>query len=114
MANLQTVKIFPPIGIARVGNSPEFYIGPELPFPATPPVPSDGRYKDAQCRIRRQAQRFHLWGFFDDGTNRELSAADGAVQWTVHLANAKPQAAEGITIDPGPRTLNGPNDSATF
>ncbi len=114
MANLQTVKIFPSIGMARLGNSPEFYIGPELPFPAPPPVPPDGKYKDAQCRIRRQAQRFRLFGFFDDGTNRELTAADGTVQWTVHLANAKPQPAEGITIDPGSRTLSGPNDSATF
>ena len=39
MANLKTVKIFPPIGIARIGNSQEWYLGPELPFPAPPPVP---------------------------------------------------------------------------
>ena len=60
MPNLQTVKIFPPIGIARIGNSAEWFLGPELPFPASPTVPSDGNYKDNQCRIRRQAQRFHL------------------------------------------------------
>jgi hypothetical protein len=116
MANLTTVKIFPSIGIARLGNSPEWFIGPELPFPAPPLVPADGHYKDPQCRIRRQAQRFRLWGYFDDGSNRELTAVDGTVQWTVHLANAKAvfQGEAGGVIDPGPRTLNGPNDSATF
>lgn len=116
MANLKTVKIFPSIGIARIGNSPEWYLGPELPFPALPPAPADGKYKDNQCRIRRQAQRFRLWGYFDDGSDRELTAADGPVQWTVHLANAKAvfQGEAGGLIDPGPRTLNGVNDSATF
>jgi hypothetical protein len=80
MANLKTVKIFPPIGIARIGNSQEWYIGPELPFPAPPPIPADGKYKDNQCRVRRQAQRFRLWGYFDDNTDRELTVADGDVQ----------------------------------
>jgi L-Lysine epsilon oxidase N-terminal/L-lysine epsilon oxidase C-terminal domain len=116
MPTLSQVKIFPPIGIARIGNSPEWYFGPELPFPAPPPVPSDGKYKDDQCRVRRQAQRFRLWGYFNDGTNRELTATDGAIQWTVHLSNAKAvfQGEAGGLIDPGPRTLNGPNDTATF
>jgi hypothetical protein len=116
MPNLQTVKIFPPIGIARMGNSPEWYVGPELPFPAAPVPPSDGKYKDNQCRVRKQAQRFRLWGFFDDGSSRELTAADGKIQWTVHLANGKAvfQGENGGLIDPGPRTLNGPNDTATF
>lgn len=116
MPNLQTVKIFPPIGIARIGNSAEWFLGPELPFPAPPTVPSDGNYKDLQCRIRRQAQRFHLWGFFDDGSNRELTLADGNIQWTVHLANSKAvfRGEAGGIIDPGPRTLNGANDSASF
>lgn len=116
MPNLQKVKIFPPIGIARLGNSPEWFLGPELPFPAPPPIPLDGHYKDNQCRIRRQAQRFHLWGYFDDGTNRELTAADGTIQWTVHLANSKAvfRGEAGGLIDPGSRTLNGPNDSASF
>jgi len=116
MPNLVSVKIFPPIGIARIGNSQETFIGPELPFPAAPQPPADGNYKDNQCRIRRQAQRFHLWGYYDDNSNRELTATDGAIKWTVHLANAKAvfQGEAGGLIDPGPRTLTGPNDSATF
>ena len=116
MPNLKTVKIVPAIGIARIGNSPEWYLGPELPFPATPPAPPDGQYKDFECRIRRQAQRFRLWGFFDDNSDRELTLADGTIQWTVHLANAKAvnYGEPGGLIDPGPRTLNGANDSASF
>src|SRR5215470_3421726 len=116
MANLQKVKIFPPIGIARIGNSPEWFLGPELPFPAPVPVPSNSKYKDNQCRVKRQAQRFYLWGYFDDNTNRELTLADGNIQWTVHLANAKAvfRGEAGGLIDPGSRTLNGANDSATF
>lgn len=118
MANLTSVKIHPSIGIARMGNSQESYIGPELPFPAPPPTPTNGTYKDNQCRVKREAQRFRLWGYYDDGTDRELTAADGQIQWTIHVANAKAvfqgePAAQGL-IDPGPRILNGPNDSATF
>jgi L-Lysine epsilon oxidase N-terminal len=45
MPNLQTVKIFPSIGIARIGNSQEWYLGPELPFPA------------ARCPLGWQLQR---------------------------------------------------------
>jgi hypothetical protein len=118
MPTLKSVKIFPPIGIARMGNSQDSYLGPELPFPAVPPSPPGGKYKDNQCRILRQAQRFHLWGYFDTGPSRELTVADGAITWTVHVANAKAvfrgEAAPGALIDPGPRTLNGANDSATF
>ncbi len=46
-------KIHPSIGIARVGTSKEFYIGPELPgaFARS----GDGRYRDADKKLRRQA-----------------------------------------------------------
>jgi hypothetical protein len=114
MPNLKTVKIFPSIGIARIGNSQEWYLGPELPFPAPPPVPADGKYKDNQCRIKRQAQRFRLWGFFSDNTDRELTVADGDITWTVHLVNSKPSLnAEGI-IDGGLQTLHGAATTASF
>ena len=59
MATLQRVQIYPAIGIARIGNSPEWFLGPEQPDPAAPPPPGD-TYKDEQCRIKRQAQRFRL------------------------------------------------------
>lgn len=114
MATLQHVQIFPAIGIARIGNSPEWYLGPELPFPAPPPVPPGGTYKDGSCRIKRQAQRFRLWGFFSDGSDRELTLADGQIRWTAHLVNAKPSLnGEGI-IDGGVQALNAPGASVAF
>ncbi|MFL9898024.1 LodA/GoxA family CTQ-dependent oxidase [Paraburkholderia fungorum] len=114
MATLQKVQIFPAIGIARIGNSPEWYLGPELPFPAEPGTPPGDTYKDAACRIKKQAQRFRLWGSFSDGTGRELTLADGDITWTVHLVNAKPSLnSEGI-IDGGVQTLDGAGATATF
>jgi L-Lysine epsilon oxidase N-terminal/L-lysine epsilon oxidase C-terminal domain len=114
MANLTQVKIYPAIGIARIGNSPEWYVGPEIPYPAAPPVPSDGQYKDTQCRIRRQAQRFRLFGFYDDNSVKELTQTDGPITWTVHVANTKMKPTEMTSIDPGARTLTGIGASATF
>jgi hypothetical protein len=80
--------IFPSIGIARVGNSPDgFYIGPEVP--GVTPQPNGG-YKDAQGRIKRQVARFHLFGFNAAGqVVKELGADDADIVWTVHLANKK-------------------------
>ena len=114
MATLQKVQIFPAIGIARIGNSQEWFLGPELPFPAPPSPPPGGTYKDAACRIKRQAQRFRLWGFFSDGSDRELTLADGDITWTVHLVNAKPSlGGEGI-IDGSLQTLAGAGATASF
>ena len=85
-------KIFPPIGIARLGNSPtEHFVGPEAPG-VVPEVA--GGYKDRQGRIKRQAARFRLYAFFPDGTVEELTADHPEIQsveWTVELANRKAQ-----------------------
>lgn len=111
------VRIHPALGVARVGNSPtDWFVGPERPWDRTPPP---GGYKDAQCRVKRQAARFHLFADHDDGTTTELTAADADISWTVHLANRKAitsnsGAASDLTIDPGPRTLNGPDQIAKF
>jgi hypothetical protein len=114
MATLQKVQIFPAIGIARIGNSLEWYLGPELPFPAPPVPPPGGSYKDEACRIKRQAQRFRLWGFYSDGSDRELTLADGDISWTVHLANSKPSLNGEGTLDGGLQTLDGAAASASF
>jgi hypothetical protein len=136
MATIASVKIYPSIGVARIGNSPdEFYIGPELPFPAPRQPPPGNTYKDGLGRIKRQGARFRLFGF-DAGGNlvQEITSADGPIQWTVHLANKKaaynqfeqagseggprnsgyPGPRSDLIIDPGPRTLVGPNQQAAF
>jgi hypothetical protein len=115
---ITAVKVHPAIGIARVGNSPdEFFLGPERLW--DPPNP-DGGFKDARSRVKRQAARFRLFAYHDDGTVTELTAADTDITWTVHVANRKailrnPGApAEDMTIDPGARTLAGPGQREPF
>ncbi|NUO09335.1 MAG: VWA domain-containing protein [Candidatus Brocadia sp.] len=113
-------KIHPAIGIARVGNSPdEFFIGPERigerPNPA-------GGFKDAQCRVKRQAVRFRIYAHHDDGSVEEITDTEADIKWTVHLVNKKAanpgrgntESASDLTIDPGARTLGGPNQIKTF
>jgi hypothetical protein len=82
-------KIYPGVGIARLGNSPdEFFIGPETPGEAASPI---GGFKDKAGRIKRQAARFRLYAFDKDNVCLgEVTAGDGVdIKWTVHLANAK-------------------------
>lgn len=84
-------RIFPPIGIARLGNSPdEFFVGPEVPGQAG--APEGGLYKDPGGRVRRQAARFRVYGYDKDGYIREeLDASSAKIEWQVELANKKAQ-----------------------
>ncbi|MBX9949404.1 MAG: LodA/GoxA family CTQ-dependent oxidase [Candidatus Obscuribacterales bacterium] len=93
MSDLKSIthaKIFPPIGIARVGNSREddgYFIGPEVP---DEPGLKLGQYKDKKGFLKRQASRFHIYGYNAAGeVIAELNAGNSDIQWTVHLANKK-------------------------
>src|SRR5262245_49768512 len=129
---IDTIKVFPSIGIARLGNSPsEFFIGPELPGDRTPPA---GGYKDARCGIKRQAARFRLFGYDAGVLVQEITAADADITWTTELANTKSEWKQfggvefpnlvprnntvtdrsTLRITPGSRTLNAPNQQAAF
>ena len=113
-------KIHPSIGIARVGNSPdEFFIGPERL--GERPAPAGG-FKDAQCRVKRQAARFRIFAHHDNNTVEEITDAEADITWTVHLVNKK-AAHPGrgntsrpatSTIDPGSRTPTAPTSSKLF
>jgi len=113
-------KIHPAIGIARVGNCPdELFIGPERigEYPNPP-----GGFKDAQCRVKRQAARFRIFAHHDGGTFEEITDAEADISWTVHLVNKKAaypgrgnsESASDLTIDPGARSTNGPNQRKLF
>ena len=80
--------IYPPIGICRVGNSPdEFYIGPEVP---NPPAKPPGFYRDDLGRLKREAARFRIYGLNALGQPvKELTVADAKIEWQAHLANQK-------------------------
>lgn len=58
---IPTFRIFPPIGIARVGNSVEtdgWFYGPEVPGRFDAP---DGGFKDAHGAVKRQVQLSSLY-----------------------------------------------------
>ena len=136
MAATTTFEIHPAIGIARVGNSTKFFVGPE-PGAKAPP-----KYRDPSGQLLRQAARFRIFrctrsaGRLQSAV--EVTADQAEIEWTVHLANRKgaspefpPSAskaplAEGrlrnakhanraeLVIDPGPRTVKGPGGRADF
>lgn len=125
-------QIFPSIGVARLGNSPDaFYLGPESPGMPLQPA---GGFKDAHGRVKRQAARFRIYAFDAEGrVVKELTDADAQITWTVHLANKKasfhefkgryvptpplrnptvqadlpPDQRSLLIIDPGPRSIQG-------
>jgi len=114
-----TYRIHPAIGIARVGNSDEYFIGPER-MGERPDPP--GGFKDSQCRVKRQAARFRIFAHHDDGTSEEITDAQAEITWTVHVANRKAgysgrgniEPAADLAIDPGARSIAAPNQSQAF
>lgn len=81
------VAVYPPIGISRIGNSSEWFPSPEVPGL---PAARDRRYKDDQQRVKKQVQRFRIYGFNRAGeVVREVTAAEARIEWTVHVANTK-------------------------
>jgi hypothetical protein len=82
------IRIHPSIGIARVGNSEEAFIGPEIPER----YPSVKNYRDDQDKLKRQAARFRLFRY-EGNLPREITMKDVKdIQWTVHLRNTKASA----------------------
>src|SRR5712692_3427439 len=91
MANL---RIHPAIGVARVGNSQQFFVGPENPgVPANWDADNTKfkSFKDAEGKILRQAARFRIFQFDDAGNPvKEVTRGDGVtIEWRVHVANRK-------------------------
>lgn len=85
-ARIARAAIFPAIGFSRVGNGDEWFLAPEVPGLMNEPA---GGFKQGPDRIKKQVQRFRVYGYDDQGrVVRELGAADG-VRWTVHVANSK-------------------------
>jgi len=90
-------RIFPPIGIARLGEDAAFFLGPEVPGQGSHDLLPDGsttplsRYKDASARrIRKQGARFHLFESADGVSWVPADLPDSAVvTWTVTLVNKK-------------------------
>ena len=90
MASVAYCKIFPSIGIARLGDSlTDYFIGPEAP--GHPPAP-EGGFKDIEGHVKRQGARFRIYGFDESGAVVEeitQSTPGASVTWSVQLANRK-------------------------
>jgi hypothetical protein len=101
-------RIHPGIGIARLGNSESFFIGPEVPDPHF--VPAGGKYRDDQQKIRRQGCRFRIYEYDDEGRAvREITDQEAEIRWDVHLANRKSfdKSEAPVPNDPGVKSIEG-------
>lgn len=127
------LRVHPAIGFARLGDSESFYLAPEtsagLPqpdsetsggLPIRPGTEAEtitsADLRDSAGRLKRQAQRFRIFAYPDDGPDRypngggvelKIGSKVGArkvvdIAWTVHLANKKAAA---YLVDPtlGPK-----------
>lgn len=116
---MSSLRIHPAIGFARVGNSEEYYLGPEsmagipvagqkvtggLPIkPGTENTTiTSNDLRDADGKLKRQAARFRIYQYEDAPTSYPAGASTEVVIgsevggkqvadiiWTVHLANKK-------------------------
>ena len=84
-------RIYPSIGIARVGDSKDgFIFGPEAPG-VTPAAP----YRGSDGGLRPQGARFRIYKVEIDANENEVAAAEVTankttkIEWTVDLANRK-------------------------
>ena len=83
---IAALKVYPPIGVARVGNAQgadDYVIGPEviggaptLPG-ATPEHPARfvEDFRTTSGEIKRQAARFRIYAHLKDGSVQEVTAA---------------------------------------
>jgi hypothetical protein len=91
---MPNLRIHPAIGVARIGNSAEFFVGPEISgIPGNWDSDNNAfkKFKDAEGKVLRQAARFRIFEFDDAGNPvKEVTLADGVqIQWSAHVANRK-------------------------
>lgn len=134
-------RIFPPIGIARLGEDENFFLGPEKPGGGSGELQPDGTtipvssFKDATRKmVRKQGARFHIFESDDGVAWRPANLpATATVTWSVRLLNKKsavtrpadghapivptrpqvPAANQSLVIDGGQRQVSGQNAVST-
>ncbi|MBX9777809.1 MAG: LodA/GoxA family CTQ-dependent oxidase [Xanthobacteraceae bacterium] len=96
-ASIDALRIYPPLGIARVGNAAEadaYVIGPEVTggpptLPDGSPARLVGDFRTENGEIKRQAARFRVYAHLKDGSVVEVTAASAQIEWRVAIANLK-------------------------
>jgi L-Lysine epsilon oxidase N-terminal/L-lysine epsilon oxidase C-terminal domain len=96
-ALVDVFRVYPPLGIARVGNAPgpeDYVIGPEVMggppiLPSGDPARYANDFRSSDGRIKRQAARFRVYAHMKDGTVAEVTAAEARIEWHVSIANLK-------------------------
>ena len=82
-------EIHPSIGVARLGTSDEFFLGP------APGVTPPASYRDAAKRLKKQAAHFQVFRCDRDAAGKLLSPPElitnaiGQIRWMVEVANRK-------------------------
>ena len=89
LSKIHSVAIYPSIGIARVGNSPdEYFFGSMIPGQ---PASDKNDFRDKKGLIKRQAAKFFIYALDKDGNILgELNEGnDSKIEWKVDVANKK-------------------------
>ena len=104
-------RIYPSIGIARVGDSTDgFFIGPEAPG-----VVPEGPFRGKDDGIKPQGARFRVFQVDIDANGNETvirevtGAPDVRIEWTVEHANRKAAAREIYGLGSGTLTMPRPS-----
>src|SRR5262249_11070416 len=97
---IRELKVYPPIGVARVGNASgedDYVIGPEI-IGGSPTLPNTtpeqparyvGDFRSGNGEIKRQAARFRVYAHMNDGSVQEVTAPSAQIEWRVAVANLK-------------------------
>jgi len=86
-------RIYPSIGVARLGNGPaekqDVIFSPEIPWANL--FETDNHYLMPDGKIKKQAQRFYIYECDRRGKPlRQIDTADYEIRWTAEVANKKP------------------------
>ena len=86
-------RIYPSIGIARLGNGParkeDVIFSPEIPWANL--YETEQNYLTEDGRLKKQAQRFYIYECDENGNPfRQINTDDYEIEWSVEVANKKP------------------------
>lgn len=86
--DINSVAIYPPIGIARIGNSKKYFFAPDIPGVELTPK---GGYKDKKGRIKKQVARFRIYAFDKEGNvlGEITDTKNTRIHWRLQVANIK-------------------------